>query len=148
MHFWLEQNSKALGATIQALEVQKMTLATLKGMNYSMADLAEALKLKPGPAAAAPAPAAEPPQPSAAPKARKPAAKAKAKDAEAAPGVVDPMQWWGSLTQQFQHIAANAMQDVAERTAATTRGASGEAAAAGKPARKAAPRKAAGRARG
>ena len=27
VHFWLEQNSRALGATIQALEVQKMTLA-------------------------------------------------------------------------------------------------------------------------
>jgi hypothetical protein len=30
VHFWLEANSKALGATVQALEVQKMTLATLK----------------------------------------------------------------------------------------------------------------------
>ena len=33
VHFWLEQNSRALGATIQALEVQKMTLATLKGLS-------------------------------------------------------------------------------------------------------------------
>ncbi|HRB10082.1 MAG TPA: hypothetical protein PLH47_07910, partial [Ottowia sp.] len=31
VQFWLEQNSRALAATIQALEVQKMTLATLKG---------------------------------------------------------------------------------------------------------------------
>ena len=46
VHFWLEQNSKALGATIQALEVQKMTLATLKGMNFNMGDVANALKLK------------------------------------------------------------------------------------------------------
>src|SRR6476620_8082885 len=46
VHFWLDQNSKALGATIQALEVQKMTLATLKGMNFHMGDLANALKLK------------------------------------------------------------------------------------------------------
>ena len=46
VHFWLEQNGKALGATIQALEVQKMTLATLKGMNFNMGDLANALKLK------------------------------------------------------------------------------------------------------
>ncbi|HEY9095218.1 MAG TPA: PhaM family polyhydroxyalkanoate granule multifunctional regulatory protein, partial [Hydrogenophaga sp.] len=28
VQFWLEQNSKALSATIQAMEVQKMTLAT------------------------------------------------------------------------------------------------------------------------
>src|SRR6476620_1165732 len=46
VHFWLDQNSKALGATIQALEVQKMTLATLQGMNFHMGDLANALKLK------------------------------------------------------------------------------------------------------
>ena len=48
VQFWLEQHSRALGATIQALEVQKMTLATLKGMNFDMADIADALKLKPG----------------------------------------------------------------------------------------------------
>ena len=46
VHFWLDQNSKALGATVQALEVQKMTLATLKGMNFNMGDLANAFKLK------------------------------------------------------------------------------------------------------
>ena len=31
VQFWLEQNARMLGATIQALEVQRMTLATLKG---------------------------------------------------------------------------------------------------------------------
>ena len=46
VQFWLEQNSRALSATIQALEVQKMTLATLKGMNFSMGDVANAFKLK------------------------------------------------------------------------------------------------------
>src|SRR6478752_9026206 len=46
VHFWLEQNGKALGATIQALEVQKMTLATLKGMNFNMGEVANAFKLK------------------------------------------------------------------------------------------------------
>ena len=46
VHFWLEQNAKALGATVQALEVQKMTLATLKGMNFNIGDMANALKLK------------------------------------------------------------------------------------------------------
>src|SRR5574343_1451317 len=44
VQFWLEQNSRALTATIQALEVQKMTLATLKGMNVSMGDLASAFQ--------------------------------------------------------------------------------------------------------
>lgn len=46
VHFWLDQNAKALGATIQALEVQKMTLATLKSMNFSLGDVANALKIK------------------------------------------------------------------------------------------------------
>jgi hypothetical protein len=46
VHFWLDQNAKALGATIQALEVQKMTLSTLKTMNFSMGDVANALKIK------------------------------------------------------------------------------------------------------
>ncbi len=36
--FWLEQNTTALKATIQALEVQKMTLTTLRGMNVPMPD--------------------------------------------------------------------------------------------------------------
>ncbi|MFS2168228.1 hypothetical protein ACCD09_31335, partial [Variovorax sp. Varisp62] len=29
-------------------------------------------------------------------------------------GVVDPMQWWGSLTEQFQQIASSALQDAAQ----------------------------------
>ncbi|RYY94256.1 MAG: hypothetical protein EOO24_25130, partial [Comamonadaceae bacterium] len=40
VQFWLDQNLNALKATIQALEVQKMTLSTLKGMNVRMEDLA------------------------------------------------------------------------------------------------------------
>lgn len=103
VHFWLDQNSKALGATIQALEVQKMTLATLKGMNCSMADLAQAMKLTPqaGTAAASDA-GSQSTQPG------------QASETSAAGGVVDPVQWWGSLTQQFQHIASTAMQGVTE----------------------------------
>ncbi len=46
VQFWLEQNSKLLGTTIQALEVQRMTLATLKTMNLPLADLAESLKAR------------------------------------------------------------------------------------------------------
>lgn len=116
VHFWLEQNGKALGATIQALEVQKMTLATLQGMNMKMGEVADALKLKP---AASQAPAQEEPAAEApAPKVKK---AAKAGDGAAARSgagaAVDPLQWWGSLTQQFQEIAANAMKDAAQQTA-------------------------------
>ena len=47
VQFWLEQNAKMLGATIQALEVQRMTLATLKTMNVQMTDLRDAMKAAP-----------------------------------------------------------------------------------------------------
>lgn len=63
--FWLEQNTTALKATIQAMEVQKMTLTTLQSMNVNMADLAKAFTAKPPapeavPAAAAASAAAKP----------------------------------------------------------------------------------------
>ena len=108
VQFWLDQNAVALKATIQALEVKKMTLATLKGMNFNMADLANAFKLKPEAAkpAAPAAKAAEKPTE----KAAKPAG-AGTTDAPAAPGVVDPLKWWGSLTEQFQQIAGAALKD-------------------------------------
>ncbi len=121
VQFWLEQNGTALKATIQALEVQKMTLTTLQGMNVSMADLAKAFTAKPpeAPAASAkPEPEATPeptPEPEAAaspePEAQ-PKSKAQSKGAADKPAV-DPMAWWGSLTQQFQNIAGAAMKDVA-----------------------------------
>src|ERR1700754_1408462 len=47
VQFWLEQNAKMLATTIQALEVQRMTLATLKTMNVQMADLRDAMKVAP-----------------------------------------------------------------------------------------------------
>lgn len=163
VHFWLDQNTRALSATIQALEVQKMTLATLQGMNLSMGDVANALKVKatdtmagmaglaglaglggfggvsakpdaataqplvaPDPARSPAAPAPSPyffspapapvPVPAPAPEVAPEPVAASAANAPA-PGVVDPMQWWGSLTQQFQTIAANALKDNAAQTA-------------------------------
>ena len=96
VQFWLEQNARALSATIQALEVQKMTMQTLKGMNFTMGAPEPAANPEPTPAPE-PTPSAE----------EKPAA-----------GVVDPLQLWGSLTQQFQTIAANAFKEVSEKVAA------------------------------
>ena len=112
VQYWLEQNGHALKATIQALEVQKMTLSTLRGMNVRMEDLASAFTrhaaASSAPAAPSPAPAAPPvPQPE-----RDPDAGAASGDA--APGVVDPMQWWNALTDQFQQIATSAMHDAAQ----------------------------------
>lgn len=112
VQFWLDQNAKALSATVQALEVQKMTLATLQGMNFSMGELADALTLKPG---GKPAPAK-----AAAKEAKKGAEKPADKEAGNGAAAIDPLQWWGALTQQFQEIAANAMKDVAASAATAT----------------------------
>jgi len=134
VQFWLEQNAKMLGATIQALEVQRMTLSTLKTMNVQMSDLRESLQVK----APAPSPAAD-----------------KTAETAEAPAAVDPMQWWGALTQQFTQLATAAMKDGASGAAKTMAGAfapvakaataqpSKKAAAAKRPpiAKKAAPRK-------
>jgi hypothetical protein len=117
VQFWLEQNARMLAATIQALEVQRMTLSTLKTMNVQMSDLRESMKIKlpeqaiKAAGTSAPAPAPEP----APPAARKPARKAAAKKGEApgaaAGSVVDPMQWWGALTKQFTTLATEALKD-------------------------------------
>ena len=155
VHFWLDQNSKALGATIQALEVQKMTLSTLKSMNFSMGDVANALKIKAADTLAgftgSAAPAApsqfagleipprtfgkseadaetdqepedeveEPAPPAPTRRKARPSSKAAAASTPAG-GVVDPVQWWGALSQQFQQIATNAMKDAAKQTALDT----------------------------
>ncbi len=108
VQFWLDQNARALSATIQALEVQKMTMETLKGMNFTMGMPAAAPK--PAPVTpAAPPPAPEP----------EPAAQAQTDASK----VIDPMQLWGALTQQFQHIASTALQDVAKHSAAVVQSA-------------------------
>lgn len=163
VHFWLDQNSKALGATIQALEVQRMTLATLQGMNVSMGEVANALKLKTtegmtdsmqkmagaagtmaGTMASAGGrrKAAEEPAKEAA---KEPPSEKKAKGGNGAAGApaVDPLQWWSSLTHQFQEIAANAMKDVAQTAAAMEPAAQGKASAAAKAPAKAAKKTAA-----
>ncbi|MCF8209333.1 MAG: hypothetical protein K9K38_08025 [Rhodoferax sp.] len=123
VHFWLEQNSRALGATIQALEVQKMTLATLKGMNFNIGDVANALKLK---AADSMASGVQKVTERAASTAKTisdvatGSAKSDSMAGKAAAGVVgliDPLNLWGSLTQQFQQIASNAMKEASAKTA-------------------------------
>ena len=108
VQFWLEQNAKLLGGTIQALEVQRMTLSTLKSMNLQMGDLQAALKIKPAPALGhLPQPASSPATPP-----------ASAPEAAAALAV-DPLQWWSALTQQFSEIASKAVAAGAASTAST-----------------------------
>ena len=148
VQFWLDQNATALKATIQALEVQKMTLAALQSMNVNMSEMAQAFTARMPGAAPASEPAAKPQA--------VPDRPGKTAEGGAA---VDPMQWWGSLTQQFQGIAQAAMKDASARKptaaaprtgkkSATLKSASKAKASAGRtsttqakaPARKAAPR--------
>jgi len=93
VQFWLDQNAKALSATIQALEVQRMTLSTLQSMNVGMADVAAAMTGKPA--------------------AVKTETAASDTGSQAA---IDPMQWWGAIGQQFQTIASQAVADMQKHT--------------------------------
>lgn len=106
VQFWLEQNAQMLSTTIQALEVQRMTLATLKTMNVPLAGLHESMKIAvPGMEGLTPdAPAAQ------AKAAGQPSRKAAGK-AAAAPPAVDPMQWWSALSQQFAQLASQAVNE-------------------------------------
>ena len=120
VQFWLEQNTNALKATIQALEVQKMTLSTLQGMNVNMSELAKAFTAKMPDLQAKDT--AKPAETHSAAGSSSDQAKASAEGSTqgSAQGpaqgpAVDPMQWWGSLTQQFQNIAAAAVKDVAAK---------------------------------
>jgi hypothetical protein len=141
VQFWLDQNAMALKATIQALEVQKMTLATLKGMNFNFGDVANAFKLKAadsvmsgvqkiteratdaattvGSFAGSVSGAAS--GSGVAKNATKKSITSKSNTKTAVPdmaaGMVDPMQWWGALTKQFGEIANTAMKDAAKQTA-------------------------------
>jgi hypothetical protein len=124
VQFWLEQNARLLASTIQALEVQRMTLSTLKNMNVQMADLRDALTVRmPEAAAPAAAPSPAPPADAPAPAAKAAPARRRAPRAEraaetAAGAAVDPMQWWGALTRQFTEIASNALRETSAAAAA------------------------------
>lgn len=119
VQFWLEQNLLGVKATVQALEVQKMTLQTLQGMNLSMGEIVKAFTL-PAPDAA-PAASSKPKRAEAQAKDGAESAdadaqaKEKATKPKAASTLADPLQWWGALGQQFQQIAAQTLQEAAAR---------------------------------
>lgn len=142
VQFWLEQNARMIAMTIQGLEVQKMTLSTLKGMNVSMDAVRDALRARAGSAEAS----AEPPQAAPAPATAAPTT-ASGPDRPDHPGtpaaaqadLINPMRWWDTLTQQFTHLASQTAQ-TAQTMGETMMGEkAGKPAASGKrrPARKA-----------
>nr|MCU0970034.1 hypothetical protein [Rubrivivax sp.] len=107
VQFWLEQNARLIATSIQALEVQRLTLTTLRTMNLPLADIRESMTMRtpaPGPAE----PASEPAHRSVASEST--AAPAAPTEAPASPAA-DPMQWWSALTQQFAQIATHALKD-------------------------------------
>ena len=122
---WLEANARLTQATIQGLEVQRMTLSALKTMNVDLGGLAERMSdaMQAGAQAMGAAAESAAAGAAAAPKAAAPAASAEdAKDAKdekdgagagTAPlsGLVDPMQWWNAVSQQFTQVAAQALRD-------------------------------------
>lgn len=114
---WLEANARLTQATIQALEVQRMTLAALKSMNVDLGDLAGRMAeaMQAGAQDMAASSAAEPearageassPTPDA-----ETAAKAASGPASPLPGMMDPMQWWNAVSQQFSQVATQALRE-------------------------------------
>ena len=119
---WLEANARLTQATIQGLEVQRMTLSALKTMNVDLGGLAERMSdaMQAGAqamgAAAAETAAAKPAKEPTREPTREPAAEpAPAAEAKGAPaplsGLVDPMQWWSAVSQQFTQVATQALRD-------------------------------------
>ncbi|MYM40975.1 PhaM family polyhydroxyalkanoate granule multifunctional regulatory protein [Duganella qianjiadongensis] len=167
---WLSVNMNMLRGSIQALEVQRGTIATLKSVGASLASAAQqpassdksifdanpyvsaffhhartADKDKPAPQEAAkpaPEPAKPAPEASAA-AASKPAAGA---DAAAAP-MANPAAWWNMLQEQFKQAVASTVPPAAAKpvakaaAAAKARAKPAASAGAKKPAAKRAPAK-------
>ena len=102
-----------------------MTLATLKGMNFNIGDVANALKLKAADSVYSGVKSVTERAASTAKTISDVATGHKSSSKEskapkatsAVAGLVDPLNLWGSLTQQFQQIAANAMKEATTKTA-------------------------------
>jgi len=115
---WLKLNLSMLQSAIQALEVQRATLATLKAFGAfaktSMEQAAAPTVTNPfGPTAVDPHPAAsaESAEPAASAESANPSSNdnAGAGAAAAAAGQIDPTVWWNLLQTQFNQIAGMAL---------------------------------------
>ena len=141
---WLNLNTSMLRGSIQALEVQRGTIATLKSMGASLA----AAITQPGasdkplfesvPYASAffqqatPAPAAPEPAPAPAPAAEPAAAAPGDAASHAAAQLANPSAWWNLLQDQFKQAVSTAMSPDA---AAASFGGVNARPATGKPAK-------------
>ncbi|KKO65622.1 hypothetical protein VM94_00658 [Janthinobacterium sp. KBS0711] len=147
---WLNLNTSMLRGSIQALEVQRSTIATLKSMGASLAaaitqpGASEKSVFESVPYAsaffqqAAPAPAAPAPEPKPAPAPAPEPAAAAPSDAgsQAAAQLANPSAWWNLLQDQFKQAVSTAMSPDAASAAAASFGSVSKAKpAASKPAK-------------
>ncbi|MBB5370722.1 MULTISPECIES: PhaM family polyhydroxyalkanoate granule multifunctional regulatory protein [unclassified Janthinobacterium] len=126
---WLNLNTSMLRGSIQALEVQRGTIATLKSMGASLAaamsqpdasekslfesaPYASAFFQQPAPPASAPAAA---PVPAPAPEAAPAASEA---SSHAAAQLANPNAWWNLLQDQFKQAVSTAMSPETPSSAA------------------------------
>ena len=121
---WLNVNGTMLRGTIQALEIQRGTIATLKSMGATLANAVkqpganEKSVLAAAPYASAffsqPAPEAAPPAP--------PKVESKPADPEAAAAassMANPAVWWNMLQDQFKQVVTTALSSDAMAAAGT-----------------------------
>ena len=141
VQFWLEQNCRGIAASVQALEVQKLTLLSLQRMNQGLADMAAALQPTPAPAAppgnsrpvhsepanagpettasaARSEPPASPDQVASDDAAQAHATASSDPAHKAAPAGADALAWWSALSQQFQTLAQQALKSTTGAVAA------------------------------
>ncbi|MDI3295252.1 PhaM family polyhydroxyalkanoate granule multifunctional regulatory protein [Janthinobacterium tructae] len=138
---WLNLNTSMLRGSIQALEVQRGTIATLKSMGASLAaaitqpgasektvfesvPYASAFFQQAAPAAPAPAPK---PAPAPAPAPEPAAAVADDAGNQAAAQLANPTAWWNLLQDQFKQAVSTAMSPDAASAAAASFGAGAKA---------------------
>jgi hypothetical protein len=117
---WLNLNVGMLRTTIQSLEVQRNTIATLRSFGGTMLSAAaagarEAANSLPTMSETPKTewPAALPPEepPPAAPRKRKAKRKASAEEADSSAAMpFNPVAWWGNLQEQFNKVAAAAAE--------------------------------------
>ena len=133
---WLNLNTSMLRGSIQALEVQRGTIATLKSMGASLAaaitqpgaseksvfesvPYASAFFQQATPAAPAPAPK---PAPAPTPAPEPAAAVPDDADNQAAAQLANPSAWWNLLQDQFKQAVSTAMSPDAASAAAASFG--------------------------
>ena len=138
---WLNLNTSMLRGSIQALEVQRGTIATLKSMGASLAaaitqpgasektvfesvPYASAFFQQAAPAAPAPAPK---PAPAPAPAPEPAAAVPDDAGNQAAAQLANPSAWWNLLQDQFKQAVSTAMSPEAASAAAASFGSGAKA---------------------